>query len=126
DVFSALGLRQLLSLHANDVGLELREDFREAGNETELIAAADRCGSCHNFRDNGTGLGTAPDLTGWGGREWIAGIVANPADERFYGDGNDRMPAFEKLLSTEQIGLIADWLRGTWYRSGTGRHDATH
>jgi ubiquinol-cytochrome c reductase cytochrome b subunit len=89
-----------------------------------LIAAVDRCGSCHNFHDNGTGLGTAPDLTGWGGREWIAGIVANPAQERFYGDGNDRMPAFEKLLSTEQIGLIADWLRGSWYRSGTAHHHA--
>jgi ubiquinol-cytochrome c reductase cytochrome b subunit len=90
-----------------------------------LIAAADRCGSCHNFRDNGTGPGTAPDLTGWGGREWIAGIVANPADERFYGDDNDRMPAFEKILSPEQIGIIADWLRGTWYRSKPGHHDAS-
>jgi len=89
-----------------------------------LIASAERCGSCHNFRDNGTGLGTAPDLTGWGSREWIAGLVANPAQERFYGDDNDRMPAFEKLLSPQQIGLIADWLRGAWYRAETGHRHA--
>jgi quinol-cytochrome oxidoreductase complex cytochrome b subunit/mono/diheme cytochrome c family protein len=86
-----------------------------------LIADGDRCGSCHHFRDNGTGLGTAPDLTGWGGREWLAGIISNPAHERFYGDGNDRMPAFEKLLSAEQIGLLADWLRGDWYRAADAR-----
>ncbi len=86
-----------------------------------LIASDERCGSCHNFRDNGTGLGTAPDLTGWGGREWLAGIIANPAHERFYGDRNDRMPAFEKLLSAEQIGLLADWLRGDWYRPSSTR-----
>jgi mono/diheme cytochrome c family protein len=26
------------------------------------------------------------------------------------------MPAFEKLLTPEQIGILADWLRGDWYR----------
>jgi ubiquinol-cytochrome c reductase cytochrome b subunit len=88
-----------------------------------LIADADRCGGCHNFHDNGTGLGAAPDLTGWGGREWIVGLVADPAAERFYGDDNDRMPAFEKLLTVEQIGLLADWLRGDWYRPA-GAHGA--
>ncbi len=89
----------------------------------ELIADTDRCGGCHNFHDNGTGLGSAPDLTGWGGREWIVGLVADPAAERFYGDDNDRMPAFEKLLTAEQIGLLADWLRGDWYRPA-GAHGA--
>ena len=81
-----------------------------------LITDADRCGSCHRFGGEGVDLGSAPDLTGWGSREWLAGIIANPAHERFYGADNDRMPAFEKLLSPEQIGLLADWLRGAWYR----------
>ena len=88
-----------------------------------LIADTDRCGGCHNFRDNGTGLGAACDLTGWAGREWIAGLVANPAHERFYGDDNDRMPAFEKILTPEQIGLLADWLRSAWYQPA-GAHGA--
>jgi ubiquinol-cytochrome c reductase cytochrome b subunit len=81
-----------------------------------LIADGDRCGACHEFGGNGTGFGAAPDLTGWAGRDWIVGIIADPTHERFYGDTNDRMPAFEKLLTAEQIGLLADWLRGDWYR----------
>jgi ubiquinol-cytochrome c reductase cytochrome b subunit len=89
----------------------------------ELVAASDRCGACHRFRDNGTDLGAAPDLTGWGGRDWLVGIIADPTHERFYGDSNDRMPSFGKAaegalppLSREQIALLADWLRGVWYR----------
>ena len=95
-----------------------------------LVADGDRCGSCHRFRDNGTDLGTACDLTGWGTREWLVGIIADPAHERFYGESNDRMPSFGKAadggapqLTTEQIGMLADWLRGEWYRgAGAGGH----
>jgi ubiquinol-cytochrome c reductase cytochrome b subunit len=87
-----------------------------------LIADTDRCGGCHRFGGNGTDLGTAPDLTGWGSREWLVGIIADPTHERFYGDSNDRMPAFEKTMSREQIGILADWLRGQWYRGGGGAH----
>ncbi len=89
----------------------------------ELVASDERCGACHRFGDNGTDLGTACDLTGWGSREWIVGILTDPTHERFYGDANDRMPSFGKaapggmpLLTPEQIGLLADWLRGDWYR----------
>ncbi len=88
-----------------------------------LIADADRCGSCHRFGDNEMDLGTAPDLTGWGSREWLVGIINDPTHERFYGDTNDRMPSFgtaqegaAPMLSPQQVGLIADWLRETWYR----------
>jgi len=88
-----------------------------------LIAADDRCGSCHTFRDNGVAAGSAPDITGWGSREWLIGIIVDPTHERFYGDSNDRMPSFGKaeegatpMLTRQQIGLIADWLRGDWYR----------
>ncbi len=89
----------------------------------ELIASDERCGACHRFRDNGTDLGTACDLTEWASREWLIGIITDPAHERFYGESNDRMPSFgggqegaTPRLSVEQIGLIADWLRGQWYR----------
>jgi len=89
----------------------------------ELVAAGDRCGGCHRFRENGTDLGSAPDLTGWGSRDWIVGIVADPTHERFYGDSNDRMPSFGTAvpgalppLSGAQIGMVADWLAGRWYR----------
>ncbi|MFM7291775.1 MAG: cytochrome b N-terminal domain-containing protein [Planctomycetia bacterium] len=92
-----------------------------------LIAADDRCGSCHTFRDNGVAAGSAPDITGWGGREWLVGIIVDPTHERFYGESNDRMPSFGKaeegaapMLNRRQIELVADWLRGDWYRPAGG------
>jgi ubiquinol-cytochrome c reductase cytochrome b subunit len=94
-----------------------------------LVASDERCGSCHRFRDNGTELGTACDLTGWGGRDWLVDIISDPTHERFYAESNDRMPSFGKaeegaspMLRRDQIELIADWLRGTWYRSAAGGH----
>ena len=88
-----------------------------------LVADGERCGSCHTFRDNGVAAGSAPDITGWGSREWLVGIIVDPTHERFYGDTNDRMPSFGKaeegaapILTRRQIEMIADWLRGDWYR----------
>lgn len=88
----------------------------EAGRA--LIAGEDKCAQCHKFHEAGE-LGTAPDLTGYGSRQWIADFVHNPAHERFYaGDANDRMPAFGESgqLSPAQIGLIADYLRQDWFQ----------
>jgi len=72
------------------------------------------CVKCHAFHDE-TGT-TAPDLTGYGSREWLVKFLNNPGQDDFYGEINDRMPAFgEKgILSQEEIGMIADWLRGDW------------
>jgi ubiquinol-cytochrome c reductase cytochrome b subunit len=92
----------------------------EAGRT--VIAAEENCVSCHKFRDAGE-LGSAPDLTGYGSREWLLGMIGNPGHERFYGDNNDRMPAFTEhagdaaanMLTPQQLGLIVDWLRGDWY-----------
>jgi ubiquinol-cytochrome c reductase cytochrome b subunit len=94
-----------------------------------LIADGERCGSCHRFHDNTTDPGSAPDLTGWGSREWLVGIITDPTHERFYGAANDRMPSFGKadegslpMLSREQIDLVAEWLRGEWYRPAHQGH----
>ena len=75
-----------------------------------------RCTECHQFRKP-TDDATGPDLTGYGSRDWLVGIIANPKHERFYGKRNDRMPAFggDQVLDAKTIGLIADWLRGDWY-----------
>ncbi len=88
----------------------------------KLIADGDRCVQCHKFHAAGES-GSAPDLTGYGSREWLLGMIGNPKHERFYGDNNDRMPIFaehphdsaENMLDAHAIGLIADWLRGEWY-----------
>ncbi len=72
------------------------------------------CTNCHKFRDRGA-LGNAPDLTGYGSRQWTVEIINNPADGRFYGKRNDRMPAYSETLPQRQVEMLADWLRGDWY-----------
>lgn len=80
------------------------------------------CIDCHKFHDNGE-LGSAPDLTGYGSREWMMAFVGNPEHERFYPYTNDRMPSFaadaehpeNNLLDQKSLGLIVDWLRRDWY-----------
>jgi ubiquinol-cytochrome c reductase cytochrome b subunit len=74
------------------------------------------CTSCHKFHDADEN-GGAPDLTGYGSRDWLIAFISDPAHERFYGDRNDRMPRFgaDQRLTAQEIGLIADWLRGDWY-----------
>ena len=77
------------------------------------------CTDCHRFGDAGE-LGAAPDLSGYGSREWLVGMISNPEHERYYGETNDRMPVFGSsdgksgILDRRQIEMVADWLRGDW------------
>ena len=77
------------------------------------------CTECHKYHDAGE-LGAAPDLTGYGSRQWLIDFISNPGDPRFYGD-NHHMPAFGPVgdnagqLTRTQIEMLADWLRGDWY-----------
>jgi ubiquinol-cytochrome c reductase cytochrome b subunit len=82
-----------------------------------LVDDAIGCAQCHTFHGEGEAVG--PDLTGYASREWLVAFIANSSHERFYGERNDRMPAFgeRKSLSEQEIGLLADWLRGEWYRA---------
>ncbi|RMG32737.1 MAG: hypothetical protein D6725_17090 [Planctomycetota bacterium] len=108
----------------------------EAGRPGETLSAEDvrrgrslmveefACTDCHRFHDEGE-LGSAPDLTGYASQAWIEEFVADPERERFYGDNNDRMPAFaaapcdaaENTLKRSEIRIIARWLRGDWYEA---------
>lgn len=85
--------------------------------EGRVLAAGDRmrCTECHQFRKPDEEA-TAPDLTGYGSREWLVAFISNPAHTRFYAKRNDRMPAFavDQTLDAKAIGLLADWLRGDW------------
>ena len=78
------------------------------------------CVDCHKFRDQGD-LGSAPDLTGWGSKDWLVRFITDPTHEAFYRDTNDRMPSFGRapeggtkkpLLIADEIDLLARWLRG--------------
>jgi ubiquinol-cytochrome c reductase cytochrome b subunit len=77
------------------------------------------CTDCHQFRQPDD-TATAPDLTGYGSRAWLVEFLRNPKHTRFYGERNDRMPAFgaDDVLDEKSIGLLADWLRGDWYEPG--------
>ncbi len=90
------------------------EDDLELGRELIGPDGFD-CTQCHRF--HGQGSAKAPDLTGYGSRQWTIDFIANPAHERFYGEKNDRMPAYldDTVLTPQQIALIVDWLRGEWY-----------
>jgi ubiquinol-cytochrome c reductase cytochrome b subunit len=93
----------------------------------KLIGGKLGCTDCHRFHEKGE-LGSAPDLTDYGSRAWLAEMIANPQGERFYPDDhNDRMPAFAKhphdpkqnLLSPTELELLIAWLRGEWYEPPT-------
>ncbi len=99
-----------------------KKDAAAIAEGAKLIKNAEHCAMCHRFDGEGE-LGTAPDLTGYGSREWIVGMISDPNHERFYKDRNDRMPAFapggdpaNNRLTPKEVELLADWLRGDWYR----------
>ncbi|HVZ66416.1 MAG TPA: cytochrome b N-terminal domain-containing protein [Opitutaceae bacterium] len=113
--------KTLIALSA-EAGLKSQQaaDRRDAVLITEgreqLIGEAMNCTTCHKFHEEDQN-GDAPDLTGYGSRDWLVAFISNPAHARFYGASNDRMPAFgaDQKLTAREIGLIADWLRGDWY-----------
>ncbi len=103
------------------VGMVADLDKRLAAGR-EAIVKDFSCIDCHKFHNEGE-LGNAPDLTGYASREWLTAFISNPADERFYSDKNDRMPAFAahpndptaNRLSPQELSLLVSWLRGEWY-----------
>ncbi|MDB6024350.1 MAG: menaquinol-cytochrome reductase [Verrucomicrobiales bacterium] len=115
-------LKKVVMAVSAEAHLKLQEgaDARDVAAIEEgrkLIATESmRCTECHQFQKKDEDA-TAPLLTGYGSRDWIVGIINNPKHEKYYGDRNDRMPAFgaDKMLDETQIGLIADWLRHDWY-----------
>ena len=85
-----------------------------------LIANGDNCAQCHHWRGDENKESDVPDLAGYANSEWLRAFIANPSHPRFYGKGNDRMPAFAKnadtddgnTLTRKEIDLLVRWLRG--------------
>lgn len=95
-----------------------KETVEGIDSDTVLLLEDLTCTECHRFYHLGS-LGDGPDLTGYMSRDWLTGIIKNPAHERFYGSKNDGMPAHHEsaddfLMSEQEIDAIVDWLRGTW------------
>jgi len=76
------------------------------------------CTDCHKFY--GKGESTGPELTGYGSRAWLVGILSDPTARQFYGKNNYGMPSYrmfpkepdKNLLDEQRLGLLAGWLRG--------------
>jgi ubiquinol-cytochrome c reductase cytochrome b subunit len=97
-------------------GLEQRDAEIIKEGARLLVSEDMRCTECHKFNKDIEDP-TAPDLTGYGSRQWLVEFIGNSAHERFYGARNDRMPAFgaKQMLDAAAISMLADWLRGDWY-----------
>jgi ubiquinol-cytochrome c reductase cytochrome b subunit len=107
---------------------QLADDARDVvliAEGRDLIRDEMRCTDCHQFH-NVDEDAIGPNLTGYGSRAWLIEFINNPAHEQFYGERNDRMPAFgaDGILDSRAIELIADWLRGSWYEPGREQPDA--
>lgn len=117
---------QLLKvIYAVSAEAKLKTQSKDDGRDAASIVAGQgflkdsmKCTDCHQFRVKDADA-TAPDLTGYGSREWLVKFLNNPGHPDFYSERNDRMPAFgeKQILSPQAIGLIADWLRGDWYEA---------
>lgn len=114
-------LDKVIAALSAEAGLKSQRelDARDAAKILEgrtLLSTELNCTDCHQFRKPDEDA-TAPDLTGWGSREWLIGIIGDPAHPRFYGDRNDRMPRFKEsgIMDAESIAHLVDWLRGEWY-----------
>ncbi len=92
------------------------------GGLADVLESGTSCTDCHTFGEQ-QDVGS-PVLDGYMSREWMLDFLRNPAAEQFYGEMNDRMPAFAphddpqlNQLDEKTLGLIVDWLRGDWVRA---------
>ena len=124
--FEAKEKQQIIEALSHEAGLKSQDDT-DIRDKTGIAAGskliAENCNGCHAFHGKRGDDGKGPQLTGYGSREWLIGIIGNPAHERFYGKENDRMPAYaesssdpkKNVLSQQELELLVDWLRGEWY-----------
>lgn len=84
--------------------------------EADVLEGALSCNECHALGPAlpPAGEGGGPDLAGYASEQWLRGIITNPGDDRYYGNRNDRMPAFGEQLRDSEIEMLVRWLRGDW------------
>ena len=97
----------------------------ESASDRELLALGARvfgsgslqgaqgCIMCHQLDHpdvSGTGMALGPDLTGYGSREWLSGIIMDSSQPRYYGNQNSGMPKFSDRLQAGELKLLTDWI----------------
>jgi ubiquinol-cytochrome c reductase cytochrome b subunit len=128
--FEANERQQAVQALSAEAALKSQVDA-DARDKTNITAGkkfiTENCTECHAFHNQSKGTGAkGPDLTGYGSRDWLIGIIGNAAHKRFYGKENDRMPVYaesaadakKNLISRQDLELLADWLGGEWYELG--------
>ncbi len=104
------------------------EATKEIESGSEAISDTFSCVDCHNYEGREFARVVdddyyyeAPDLTGYMSREWLLAFIRNPGASQFYGERNDRMPAFAphddqslNNVTDAELETIVDWLRRDW------------
>ncbi len=98
------------------------------------MGSVDACVDCHAmhpvvWKDGVRGMaeealseGLQPDLTGYGGTEWLKKMIATP-HALYAGDsGNNAMPAFEDQLTVRELDMLARWLSLDYYPPQSTKH----
>lgn len=84
------------------------------------------CIDCHQLTPRGeklsleeTDAGSAPILTGYGGRDWLRGMIRQPGGDHYYHEdfSANGMPAFKDRLSEKELNLLIRWMTKTYYKT---------
>jgi ubiquinol-cytochrome c reductase cytochrome b subunit len=130
--YDAKEKKQIITALVHEAGHKPRDPADSPSSE-DLAAGkkliTENCTECHVFhgpdkRSDAKG----PDLTGYGSRAWLIGMISDPAHKTYYGKSNDRMPAFaesaadpkKNVMSQHDLELLVEWLRGEWYEVRPG------
>jgi ubiquinol-cytochrome c reductase cytochrome b subunit len=73
-----------------------------------------RCLGCHVLEGQGSGEQSAPDLAGFGTRDWVRGLLENPQAPKYFGKvpGCDGMAEWKKTskLNAAKLDAVADFV----------------
>jgi ubiquinol-cytochrome c reductase cytochrome b subunit len=94
-------------------------EIKDSGHDAQGASSLQKCATqCHLFRgetDDSDGKG--PELAGWGSLAWVRAQITNPGTNTTYraasmeADMKGHMPRFDDKLDTEDINLLAAWVR---------------
>jgi mono/diheme cytochrome c family protein len=79
------------------------------------------CTNCHDlkadkpFAEAEESPDSAPSLTGYGSAAWLKAFINNPGGHLQYPSSNT-MPAYDKVLTPEEIDLLVRWMVGNYYK----------
>ncbi|MDR4507663.1 MAG: cytochrome b N-terminal domain-containing protein [Candidatus Brocadiaceae bacterium] len=77
------------------------------------------CNGCHMVK--GAGGETAPDFTDFGSRQWIAGLLKNPKDKKYFGESGTMPPVQLPEESLLDISEFLASLSGKLHEGDPGR-----